>query len=177
MSDTESESEPDPTTNDDTTVTASTDERPPSQDENATDETAPGDGRLSVVGLGPGSPEGMTARARETLWLAEELVGYDTYVDLLPDPLIADAEAVHATGMGEEVARVEDSYTGRFLKDLLNSGTPLLLQLFAYPCVCLLEGEVDCPCQRVGCGCFHDVPPLVLNSYSGRPFEPARLSV
>jgi len=103
MSDTESES--DATTNDDATV--STDERPPAQDENAAVGSVPGEGRLSVVGLGPGSPGGMTARARETLWLAEELVGYDTYVDLLPDPLIADAEAVHATGMGEEVSRVE----------------------------------------------------------------------
>ncbi|MFT4890979.1 MAG: precorrin-3B C17-methyltransferase [Halobacteriales archaeon] len=100
-----SDTEPDATTNDD--PAASSDERAPDHDEGAVGESARGDGRLSVVGLGPGSPEEMTARARETLWLAEELVGYDTYVDLLPDPLIADAEAVHATGMGEEVSRVE----------------------------------------------------------------------
>ncbi|MEF8757110.1 MAG: precorrin-3B C(17)-methyltransferase [Halobacteriales archaeon] len=100
-----SDTDPDATTNDDPTV--SNVERPPSQEGTVADETAPGDGRLSVVGLGPGSPEGMTARARETLWFAEELVGYDTYVDLLPEALIADAEQVHATGMGQEVARVE----------------------------------------------------------------------
>ncbi|PSP43087.1 precorrin-3B C(17)-methyltransferase [Halobacteriales archaeon QH_6_64_20] len=42
-------------------------------------------GSLTAVGLGPGQPEGMTERARAALLEAEHIVGYTTYIDLLPD--------------------------------------------------------------------------------------------
>jgi len=64
-------------------------------------------GRLAAVGIGPGHPEGMTVRARETLRAVDHIVGYETYVDLLPDSIRRAATEVHATGMGTEVSRTE----------------------------------------------------------------------
>jgi precorrin-3B C17-methyltransferase len=60
-------------------------------------------GTLSVVGIGPGAPEQMTAAAREAIAAAEVVVGYATYLDLL-GPLL-DGKEVVAGGMTAEIAR------------------------------------------------------------------------
>ncbi len=56
-----------------------------------------------MVGLGPGFPEHLTARAREALASAQTVLGYRTYIDLVR-PLLAHAEII-ATGMMDEVGR------------------------------------------------------------------------
>ncbi|MBV0900201.1 precorrin-3B C(17)-methyltransferase [Haloarcula salina] len=66
-------------------------------------------GRLIAVGLGPGQPEGMTARARAALLDAEHIVGYTTYVDLLPDEITEGAEDIYDTPMCGEVSRTEEA--------------------------------------------------------------------
>ena len=66
-------------------------------------------GRLVAVGIGPGHPKGMTVRAREALKSIDQIVGYETYVDLLPAELIGSADDVYATGMGSEVERTESA--------------------------------------------------------------------
>ena len=66
-------------------------------------------GRLVTVGLGPGQPEGMTARAKAALADAEHIVGYRTYVDLLPDDITDDAEDIYSTPMCGEVSRTEEA--------------------------------------------------------------------
>jgi len=66
-------------------------------------------GRLVAVGLGPGQPEGMTQRARTALGEAEHIVGYTTYVDLLPDEITDDAEDIYDTPMCGEVSRTEEA--------------------------------------------------------------------
>jgi precorrin-3B C17-methyltransferase len=66
-------------------------------------------GRLLAVGLGPGEPEGMTARAKAALAEAEQIVGYTTYVDLLPDEITDDAEDIYSTPMCGEVSRTEEA--------------------------------------------------------------------
>lgn len=58
---------------------------------------------LTVVGLGPGSEEGMTIRAREALERCDAVVCYAGYAELLPE---LEAKVV-TTGMGGEVERVE----------------------------------------------------------------------
>jgi precorrin-3B C17-methyltransferase len=76
----------------------------------ATVEDFDGDpGRLVAVGLGPGGPEGMTARAKRTLADAEQIVGYTTYVELLPDGITEDAEDIYSTPMCGEVSRTEEA--------------------------------------------------------------------
>jgi precorrin-3B C17-methyltransferase len=66
-------------------------------------------GRLVAVGLGPGRPEGMTARARAALLEADHVVGYTTYVELLPDAVVESADEIHDTPMCGEVSRTEEA--------------------------------------------------------------------
>ncbi|MCJ0620635.1 precorrin-3B C(17)-methyltransferase [Haloarcula hispanica] len=66
-------------------------------------------GRLIAVGLGPGQPEGMTARARSALMDAEHIVGYTTYVELLPDEITEGADDIYNTPMCGEVSRTEEA--------------------------------------------------------------------
>jgi len=66
-------------------------------------------GRLIAVGLGPGQPEGMTQRARGALLDAEHIVGYTTYVDLLPDEVTESADELYDTPMCGEVSRTEEA--------------------------------------------------------------------
>ena len=66
-------------------------------------------GRLVAVGLGPGQPEGMTQRARGALLAAEHIVGYTTYVELLPEAVTESAEELYDTPMCGEVSRTEEA--------------------------------------------------------------------
>ena len=66
-------------------------------------------GQFVAVGLGPGEPDGMTERARSALFAAEHIVGYTTYIDLLPDEILADAEDLYQTPMCGEVSRTEEA--------------------------------------------------------------------
>ena len=66
-------------------------------------------GRLVAVGLGPGQPEGMTQRARATLLEADHIVGYTTYIDLIPDDVTEAADELYDTPMCGEVSRTEEA--------------------------------------------------------------------
>jgi precorrin-3B C17-methyltransferase len=66
-------------------------------------------GRLVAVGLGPGQPEGMTQRARGALLDAEHIVGYTTYIELLPEEVTESAEELYDTPMCGEVSRTEEA--------------------------------------------------------------------
>ena len=66
-------------------------------------------GQLLAVGLGPGQPEGMTQRAQSALHNAEHIVGYTTYIDLLPDDITEEAEEIYDTPMCGEVSRTEEA--------------------------------------------------------------------
>ncbi|MEL7543864.1 MAG: precorrin-3B C(17)-methyltransferase [Pseudomonadota bacterium] len=62
-------------------------------------------GELAVVGLGPGVPNAMTRDAAATLQAAEDIVGYETYVALVPD--IRADQHVHVSGNRVEIVRAE----------------------------------------------------------------------
>ena len=66
-------------------------------------------GQLVAVGLGPGQPDGMTAKARSALADAEHIVGYTTYVELLPDEVVEGADDIYNTPMCGEVSRTEEA--------------------------------------------------------------------
>jgi precorrin-3B C17-methyltransferase len=66
-------------------------------------------GELVAVGLGPGQPDGMTTKARKALLDAEHIVGYTTYVELLPDEVTDAAEDIYNTPMCGEVSRTEEA--------------------------------------------------------------------
>ncbi|MEZ3117448.1 precorrin-3B C(17)-methyltransferase [Halobaculum sp. MBLA0147] len=89
---------------------ASTDDDTVEQEVGATVDDFEGDaGSLTAVGLGPGQPEGMTERATRALADAEHIVGYTTYVELLPDEITDDAEEIYDTPMCGEVSRTEEA--------------------------------------------------------------------
>ena len=60
-------------------------------------------GKISVVGIGPGSLDDMTYRARRTIEEATVVVGYKRYVELIED-IIKDKRVLD-TGMTQEIDR------------------------------------------------------------------------
>ena len=63
----------------------------------------PANGRLSIVGLGPGGADDMTGRARRAVEAADVVAGYTVYVDLLRDEFPRKRYIV--TPMRKEVER------------------------------------------------------------------------
>jgi len=80
-------------------------------------------GKLFLVGIGPGNPEHMTFKARETINRSEVVVGYSTYIKLI-EPFLRQKEVI-ATGMGAEIERVKTAISlakkGRIVS-LVSSG-------------------------------------------------------
>lgn len=64
-------------------------------------------GKLYVIGIGPGSIENMTLRAKEAIDESDVIVGYTKYVDLIK-PLIKDKE-IFSTGMKGEGDRCKEA--------------------------------------------------------------------
>ncbi|TLY11328.1 MAG: precorrin-3B C(17)-methyltransferase [Thaumarchaeota archaeon] len=82
-------------------------------------------GKLYVVGVGPGSHDHMTYRAKLVIDESEVIVGYDTYVSLVED-LIA-AKEVYRYAMTQEVERanqaIDFAEKGKIVS-LVSSGDP-----------------------------------------------------
>ena len=60
-------------------------------------------GKIVVVGIGPGSFEDMTPRARHAIESAQVVAGYKTYIGLI-EPILEGKEVI-GTGMTQEVDR------------------------------------------------------------------------
>jgi len=82
-------------------------------------------GKLYVVGVGPGSHDHMTYRAKQVIEESEVIVGYETYVGLVED-LVAGKE-VYRYAMTQEVDRANQASgvaeSGRVVS-LVSSGGP-----------------------------------------------------
>jgi precorrin-3B C17-methyltransferase len=82
-------------------------------------------GKLYVVGVGPGSHDHMTYRAKQVIEESEVIVGYDTYISLVED-LVAGKE-VYRYAMTQEVDRANQAIgfaeKGRVVS-LVSSGDP-----------------------------------------------------
>lgn len=66
-------------------------------------ETVSRNGKIFLVGLGPGSAEHMSGRARDAIVQADVVIGYSTYIKLVADML--DGKQVVRKGMTEELDR------------------------------------------------------------------------
>lgn len=66
------------------------------------------EGKILLVGFGPGAAEHMTYRAREAIAEADVVIGYSTYIKLVRDLL--DGKAVVRKGMTEEIDRCVEAY-------------------------------------------------------------------
>ncbi|OGN90816.1 MAG: precorrin-3B C(17)-methyltransferase [Chloroflexi bacterium RBG_13_48_17] len=62
-------------------------------------------GKLFLVGIGPGSLEHITFKAKEAIDCSEVVIGYKTYIKLI-EPYLRQKEVI-ATGMGAEIERVK----------------------------------------------------------------------
>jgi cobalt-precorrin 5A hydrolase/precorrin-3B C17-methyltransferase len=107
-------------------------------------------GRLALVGLGPGSADWRTAEAGVLLDDADDWVGYAGYLDLIP---LSPWRRVtrHAFALGEEEARVRralDLAAGGRKVALISSGDPGIYALAAVAFE-LLERGSDQAWQRV----------------------------
>ena len=65
-------------------------------------------GKIFVVGFGPGAAEHLTPAAREAIEQCDTCIGYKTYIDLVR-PLLAGKKII-ATGMTEEIDRGRKAY-------------------------------------------------------------------
>jgi precorrin-3B C17-methyltransferase len=79
----------------------------------------PSENKLSIVGIGPGSPRLRTAAATRAIRSADFVVGYRPYLDLIGDLL--PGKQVFSSGMGREVDRVATAV------DLLEKGSVALV--------------------------------------------------
>ncbi|MBY0012999.1 precorrin-3B C(17)-methyltransferase [Paenibacillus typhae] len=64
-------------------------------------------GKLLIIGFGPGALEQITGRALAAIEESEAVIGYNTYVELIR-PLLTHQEIV-GTGMTEEVSRAQEA--------------------------------------------------------------------
>jgi cobalt-precorrin 5A hydrolase/precorrin-3B C17-methyltransferase len=62
-----------------------------------------GDGRLTIMGIGPGAPDLLTIRAVEALGRAEVIVGYQRYIELLGSRVAG--KEIHGSAIGQEMDR------------------------------------------------------------------------
>lgn len=89
-------------------------------------------GTLSIVGLGPGDPNGLTGEAMAALRAADDLVGYETYVNLVPESV--GPKRRHISGNRVELDRAREALdlavTGRRVA-LVCSGDPGIFAMAA----------------------------------------------
>lgn len=82
-------------------------------------------GLISVVGTGIGSSDNMTPQAVKTLASADVIIGYKTYLDLIPELLVG--KEVISSAMMQEVERCKKAFTlaeaGRHVA-LVSGGDP-----------------------------------------------------
>ncbi|MDR3279488.1 MAG: precorrin-6A reductase [Synergistaceae bacterium] len=67
-------------------------------------------GELAIIGIGPGDARFVTMDARSAIDASEVLIGYNLYVDLLPDAW-KNGKIVERYGMGEEEDRVSRAFS------------------------------------------------------------------
>uniref|UniRef100_UPI0035A16158 precorrin-3B C(17)-methyltransferase n=1 Tax=Brunnivagina elsteri TaxID=1247191 RepID=UPI0035A16158 len=82
-------------------------------------------GKLAIIGIGPGSSQWMSPQVKKILKAATDLVGYKTYLDLLGS--LSDGKQRHESDNREELARAKSALdlaaTGKYVA-VVSSGDP-----------------------------------------------------
>jgi cobalt-precorrin 5A hydrolase / precorrin-3B C17-methyltransferase len=101
-------------------------------------------GKLSVVGIGPGSREWLSPAATTALTAATDWVGYDLYLDLVAH--LSAGKTEHRFPLGAEEPRVRHALTlageGRHVA-LVSSGDAGIYAMGSLACELLDRGDVD----------------------------------
>ena len=83
------------------------------------------DGKLYIVGVGPGHHDHMTYRAKQVIEESDTIVGYDTYVNIVQD--LIEGKDVYRYAMTQEVDRahqcIDLAKSGKIVS-LVSSGDP-----------------------------------------------------
>ncbi|HFC05280.1 MAG TPA: precorrin-3B C(17)-methyltransferase, partial [Rhizobiales bacterium] len=105
-------------------------------------------GKLSVIGIGPGSDEWRSPQATSELINASDWVGYDLYLDLVAD--LKTSQNEHRFGLGKEEARVRHAFAlagqGRDVA-LVCSGDAAIYAMAALVYEVLDSGTLS-PCEQ-----------------------------
>ena len=83
------------------------------------------EGKLYIVGVGPGNNDHMTFRAKQVIEESDTIVGYETYVNLVKD--LINGKDVYRYAMTQEVERahqcIDLAKEGKIVS-LVSSGDP-----------------------------------------------------
>jgi len=123
-------------------------------------------GRLTVVGLGPGTPGWLTIEARETLARATDLVGYGPYLDLVQP--VDQPRARHEFDNREEAQRA------RFALDLAREGRDVAVVSSGDPGVFAMATAVIEELER-GDGAYDDVDVAIVPGVTAASAAAARV--
>ena len=100
-------------------------------------------GKLSVVGLGPGSPQQLTPEAEAIVRTADDLFGYGPYLDRIPT---RPTQRRHASDNRQEIQRATDAltaaYAGRAVA-VVSGGDPGVFGMAAAVCEALERGPAE----------------------------------
>lgn len=107
-------------------------------------------GHLLVIGIGPGGAAWRTPEASRMLAMADEVIGYGLYLDLVRD--VVPAERMTAFPLGQETERcahaLERAATGRTVA-LVSSGDAGIYAMAALVEELLADAKVSAPARRV----------------------------
>lgn len=100
-------------------------------------------GKLYVVGIGPGNVELMTLKARKVIEESEYVVGYKTYVERISDLL--EGKKVVTTPMRKEVERVEIALNlaREHVVSLISGGDPSVYGILPLVVEYVVENNLD----------------------------------
>ena len=100
-------------------------------------------GKLSVVGLGPGSPQQLTPEAEEVVRTADDLFGYGPYLDRIPSRA---SQRRHASDNRREIQRAAQALRaaseGRKVA-VVSGGDPGVFGMAAAVCEALEDGPAE----------------------------------
>ena len=100
-------------------------------------------GKLTVVGLGPGSSQQLTPEAEEILRAADELFGYGPYLDRVPERA---TQRRHASDNRQEIQRaaqaLQAAIEGRTVA-VVSGGDPGVFGMAAAVCEALEQGPAE----------------------------------
>jgi precorrin-3B C17-methyltransferase len=122
----------------------------------------PAHGRVSIVGTGPGGLEHLTAAAKSAIERAATIIGYRTYLDLIPELLVG--KEVLSSSMMQEVDRC------RRALDLAEAGGEIALVCGGDPGIYAMAGLVfELAAERDSPAAIEVIPGLAaLNSCAAR---------
>jgi len=100
-------------------------------------------GKLYVVGIGPGNVELMTVRAKKAIEESDYVIGYKTYVDRISDLL--EGKKVMTTPMRKEVERVEIALNlaRQHVVSLISGGDPSVYGILPLVIEYVVENNLD----------------------------------